>query len=134
MEDLTISSAHNFVEGTGLMGDWELVKEESSSGSDEWGDEDLFAGITLMAEKKSGQVVFLSTRNSPDAKRWSVMPSLSCFRESLRVLDLHKSRYLKSLNDSIGELSLLNQLTLTRCSSLERLPDSIGSLSNLTEV
>jgi hypothetical protein len=116
------------------LGDWLLVKKEGSESNESSSEKDLFAGVTLMAEKASGQVVFLSTRNSPVANRWSVMPSLECFRDSLRVLDLHKSRYLQSLNDNIGELNLLNQLMLTRCSRLERLPDSIGHLTNLIEV
>lgn len=133
MEDLRVYFAHNLVEGSGVVEDWVLVKDVSGSNRSKEND-DSFAGVALMAEKKSGHVVFLSTRKSPDADRWSLMPSLECFKDTLQVLDLHKSRYLQELNGSIGDLRQLRQLMLTRCSSLKRLPNSIGNLSNLTEV
>lgn len=112
--------------------DWILVS--GAAGDNEPNEKNPFDGVTLMAEKKTGQVVFLSTRKSPDLDRWSVMPSLERFHESLLVLDLDKSRYLKSIDESVVGLTNLKQLMLTRCSSLTRLPDSIGNLNNLTEV
>lgn len=132
MDDLGISFEQNFIEDAGLTDDWVLVNEGSVL--EEAGENRSFAAVTLMAEKKSRHTVFLSTRKTEDADRWNVMPSLECFSGSLRILDLHKSRYLQSLDDSIGDLSLLSQLLLTRCTNLKRLPSSIGKLNNLIEV
>jgi Leucine-rich repeat (LRR) protein len=49
----------------------------------------------------------------------------------LRTLDLHKSRYLKTISSSVGNLSNLRELDLTGCEQLECLPPCIGDLKNL---
>ncbi len=133
MDDSWNLLANSHFEGIATMEEWVLVKGPETS-DDDSSQEDSFQGITLMAAKKHGEVVYMSTRKSPDAVRCSMLPSLECFKDSLLVLDLHKSKYLQTLDGSIGNLICLNRLILTSCSSLKCLPDSIRNLSNLTEV
>ena len=114
--------ALNSTEGMGPMEGWMLVKE--GAGPDEWTMMDSFYGASFMVCKKNGKVVYLSTRKVSDSDRSSTVPSLEALKDSLLVLDLHKSRYLRELDASICNL----------CTNLISLPDSIGNLSNLTEV
>ena len=123
--------ALNLTEGMGPLEGWTLVKE--GTGRDD-GIMDSFDGTSFMVCKKHGKIVYLSTRKVSDSDRSSTMPSLEALKDSLLVLDLHKSRYLRELDASICNLSNLTHLLLTRCSNLTSLPDSIGNLSNLTEV
>jgi hypothetical protein len=111
-----------FLDGLGGVDDWIMVED----GED-------FNGMTLLADRKTGSVVYLSTRHCIDADRWSKMPSLNRF-SALAILDLHKSRYIAELDESVGNLVNLNQLVLTRCSNLRMLPPTIGNLRNLTEL
>lgn len=133
MDDATNYLAQNLTDSAELTEGWILVKDFVSDEEDDE-DKDPFQGITLMADRNTGRIVLLSTRTTKGADRWSVMPSMEQFKNSLLVLDLHKSRYLRNLDPSIGDLAFLDRLLLTRCSSLRELPDTIGKLSNLTEV
>ena len=131
MEDSWNVLTLNSTEGMGPLEGWMMVKE--GTGSDGW-TMDSFQDTALMVYKKHGKVVYLSTRKMPDADRSSTMPSIDALKDSLLVLDLHKSRYLQELDASICNLSTLTHLLLTRCSNMKSLPDSIGNLSNLIEV
>lgn len=110
----------HFLGGLGEEGDWVVVGDGS------------FQGSTILADN-TGNVIFMSTRHCNDSYRWSEMPSLSQFK-SLIFLDLHKSRYITAIDDSLGELDRLQHLHATRCSNLRSLPPSIGNLVNLVEV
>lgn len=90
-------------------------------------------GMTLVADRESGDIVALSTRNCNDEQRRSLMPSLSNY-PNLKVVDLHNCRYMRSLHQSIGDLSELNRLILSGCILLQKLPASIGRLDRLVEV
>lgn len=90
-------------------------------------------GMTELVDKESGKVVALSARRGSDRDRWITMPSLQPF-DSLKYLDLHKSRYIRQLHASVCELQDLECLILTRCERLESLPAEIGLLGNLKEV
>ena len=90
-------------------------------------------GLTLVADKDSGDIVCLSSRNCSDLDRRTVMPSLKDY-SSLKVVDLDGYRYVTTLDESIGDVTELRRLSLTRCSLLKTLPSSIGNLQNLTEV
>jgi len=94
----------------------------------------LYEGAALMADKQSGKIIILSTRNSRDSDRWSLMPSVETFKDSLMMLDLHNSRYIQFLHESVGDLHCLKYLMITRCTNLRSLTESLGSLSNLEEV
>jgi hypothetical protein len=112
-------------------------RSRSMGGQDDWVwvDEGSMKGLNIMVDKASGEVVSLSSRYARDSDRWREnMPSLVEYANSLLVLDLDNCRYLVELSDSIGELSRLQRIFLTRCERLQRLPDSICSLSNLQEV
>jgi hypothetical protein len=92
--------------------------------------------IIMIEDRKSGKknVIQLSTRFSKDSDRWTTgMPSLDEY-PSLQILDLHNSRYLTELHDSVTDLRQLRELILTSCSRLERLPNSLGKNENLQEV
>ena len=110
---------------------WMLVKEGTCPG--DW-TMDTLEGTSFVVYEKHGKVVYLSTRNVPDSDRTSKIPSLEVWRDSLLVLDLHKSRYLREVDASICNITTLTHLLLTRCSNLKSLPDSIGNLTSLTEV
>jgi Leucine-rich repeat (LRR) protein len=91
-------------------------------------------GINVLVDEKSSDVVALSTRFSKDVDRWNNdMPSLREY-DALQILDLHNSRYLVKLDESVMSLMNLRSLVLTNCQSLRTLPDSLGKLSNLQEV
>eukprot|EP00980_Cylindrotheca_fusiformis_P018514 scaffold6124_cov122-Cylindrotheca_fusiformis.AAC.33 len=89
-------------------------------------------GMKIATDRNSGLVVSISTRQCPDSKRWSTMPSLAGYI-SLRNLDLHQSRYITSLHPSVCKLVDLETLILTRCERLTSLPSEIGNLTNLKE-
>jgi hypothetical protein len=61
------------------------------------------------------------------------MPSLEEY-SALRVLDLENCRYIVELHDTVGSLSMLLRMFVTKCDRLERLPNSINCLQNLQEV
>jgi Leucine-rich repeat (LRR) protein len=108
---------------SGRRGDWILV------------DKGPMKGMSIIVDQSSGEVVSLSSRYCRDPERWREnMPSPEGYSTSLRTLDLDNSRYLVELSNSIGSLSRLEKLYLTRCERLERLPDSICRLANLQEV
>jgi hypothetical protein len=90
-------------------------------------------GFTLIADKDSGDIICLSARHCNDADRRSVMPSMKDYT-SLKVIDLHGYRYVKTLHESIGDLPELQRLVLSRCDLLTTLPSSIGNLHSLVEV
>lgn len=92
-------------------------------------------GVTILVDNETGHIVKLTTRSCRDAERWKVdMPELDKEFATLRLLDLHKSRYLKQLHNSVGTLHNLRSLVLTRCDGLINLPESICDLQNLQEV
>jgi hypothetical protein len=95
-------------------------------------------GVSMVVDLKSENVVIqLSTRFSTDQDRWTTtagMPSVGEYAPSLQMLDLHNSRYLMELHDSVTDLLQLRKMILTRCNRLERLPNSLGRLENLKEV
>ena len=106
---------------------------------------------------RSGALVSLSSELTVDADRWrgessdggggggttattsssssggggGGMPSLEAHSQTLRELNLHKNRYIKTLHPSVCKLIQLERLTLTRCDQLTTLPDQIGQLKNL---
>ena len=84
-----------------------------------------------------GTNVSISTRTVPDNRRWEEMPSLLSLKNNsntLIVLDLHKSRYMTKLHDSVCDMGSLKKLVLTHCHKLTTLPDNIGKLTLLEEV
>jgi hypothetical protein len=106
------------------------------AGSKDWVllDEGEMKGMNIVVNHTTGEVTLLSTRFSRDTDRWKVdMPSVESY-PSLKVLDLHNCRYLRSLHSSLGCLSGLTSLDLTRCDRLESLPESLGRLKSLEEV
>ena len=99
---------------------------------------------------RSGALVSLSSELTVDADRWrgessgggsgttattsssgGGMPSLEAHSQTLRELNLHKNRYIKTLHPSVCKLIQLERLTLTRCDQLTTLPNQIGQLKNL---
>ncbi len=78
-------------------------------------------------------VVALDSRYCRDASRWEVMPSVEIFPDLVQ-LDLHKSRYITVVHDSVTELQKLQHLGLTGCTRLQELPPTIGRLQNLQVV
>ena len=101
--------------------DWVLVAEGS------------MRGANILVDEETHEVVQLSTKDCADQDRWTEMPSVEAY-PALQVLDLHNSRYISELHESITGLGRLKKLTLTRCVSLERLPTNLGRLENLEEV
>ena len=91
-------------------------------------------GVTLITDRDAGEVVCLSSRYKNDIDRWIQMPPLTGYASTLQVLDLHNSRYMEQLHESVGQLSQLRRLVLTGCDMLTGLPASIGNLRNLVEV
>ena len=76
-------------------------------------------GYSVIRNADNHAIVKISTRDIPDVKRWKVMPPLNQKEfASLTVLELHKSRYLTTLHPSIGQLTNLRELLLTRCEKL----------------
>jgi hypothetical protein len=94
-----------------------------------------FKGMKIATSITTGDdVVSMSARHCRDANRWvTAMPSLEKYK-LLRELDLHKSRYIRQLHDSVCILSTLETLLLTRCERLTSLPPAIGNLGMLREV
>ena len=112
-------------------------RKRFSGGQDDWIliDEGSMAGINILVDHETDEVVSISSRYTRDSDRWKgMMPSLAPYSKSLLHLDLDNSRYLIELSDSIGSLLLLQKLYLTRCSRLERLPVTLCNLSNLQDV
>lgn len=104
--------------------DWEMLHPEDGK----------FKGIALAADRRTGRIVYASTKRCGAADLWTTMPSLSDFKESLVVLDLHRSKYIRELHGSVCDLASLQRLLLTRCSNLRFLPPATGNLRNLTEL
>ena len=90
-------------------------------------------GMTMIADQDSGDIVALSARKCSSEEKRSELPSLKEY-PSLRLVDLHNYRFMKTLDHSIGDLPALERLILTRCDLLTSLPPSIGKLHNLVEV
>ena len=113
------------------------VKGISEEGErDDWVllNEGKMKGTRIIVAHETGDVAVLSTRCCRDADRWrDEMPSLQSYA-TLQVLDLHNSRYIRSLHESVGALSSLKRLVLSRCDRLESLPESVGDLQSLEEV
>ncbi len=110
----------------------------SSLGNDElWivveDDEPELEGMTLVADRESGEIVSLSTRSCRDEQKRNTMPSLERYPH-LKVVDLHNYRNMRDLHESVCNLPNLQKLALTRCDFLTRLPASIGNLHSLVEV
>lgn len=93
----------------------------------------VLRGTVLHTDRTTGHVVCMSTRTCKDEDRWTEMPCVAQF-SSLLILDLHKSRYLTTLDESVGDLKSLKRMILTRCNNLVTLPRAIGNLKHLTEV
>ena len=89
----------------------------------------------LLFQHDGDFVVAISSKQTRDSERWRInMPSLASFPH-LTILDLHKNRYITSLDSSVADLSQLKILKLSQCSRLRHLPEDIGSaLVNLEEV
>lgn len=108
----------------------------NESGGREWVllPEGEIQGLSIIVDHTTGDVILLSTRDSKDSERWKDdMPSLQAFT-SARELDLHGSRYIRTLHGSVCSLVNLKRLKLTKCDRLEKLPDSLGNLQRLEEV
>ena len=89
-------------------------------------------GVQLEFQGES--VVVISSRETRDVQRWREnMPSLTRFPH-LTEVDLHKNRYITSLDPSVTTLTQLKVLGLSQCSRLRELPATIGSLPNLQVV
>jgi hypothetical protein len=109
-------------------------RQEEGSGSD-WIllEEGELKGMNIIVDHESGNVLSLSTRFCRDEDRWTDMPELTQY-PALQTLDLHNSRHIVQLNESIGTIASLKSLILTRCDALNGLPTSIGQLTSLQEV
>jgi hypothetical protein len=105
----------------GSKSDWILLEEGN------------LKGMNIVVDHETGDVLSFSTRFCRDVDRWTAMPSLAQY-ETLQMLDLHNSRYLVQLHDSVGSLKKLRSLILSNCESLVGLPESLGELKNLQEV
>lgn len=90
-------------------------------------------GMTLVADRESGDIVSLSARTCRDEQKSGSMPSLEKYPH-LKVVDLHNYRNLRDLHESVCNLPELQKLVLTRCDYLTRIPSSIGNLENLVEL
>ena len=105
--------------------------------SDDWIliDDGAMKGVNIVVDNQTKEVMHLSTRFTRDQDRWmnNSMPSLEDY-SSLRILDLHNSRYLTTLHDSVTGLHQLRTLILTKCDNLVSLPGSIGSCKMLETV
>ena len=110
-----------FAGSSGSEGKWEQIQEGS------------LKGVSIFRDASTEDITKLSTGPCRDVERWKLMPPLDAY-PTLIHLDLHKSRYMKIIHPSVGNLPNLKQLTITRCENLETLPDSIGQLQQLEEV
>ena len=102
---------------------WIVVEDE----------EPELAGMTLAADRESGDIVSLSTRSCRSEQKRRSMPSLEEYPH-LRVVDLYNYRNMTDLHESICHLPVLQKLIISRCDFLTKLPPSIGKLENLVEV
>jgi hypothetical protein len=93
-------------------------------------------GLQSFIDKSSGTLISLSSEYTVDTDRFrgGMMPSLEEHSQTLRDLNLHKNRYIKTLHPSVCGLVQLEKLTLTRCDMLTTLPDQLGNLKNLREL
>ena len=97
-------------------------------------DEGALKGMTIVVDKSTTEIISLSTNPCRDADRWrNGMPSVIEYH-ALRSLDLDSCRYIVELHDTVGSLSMLRRMLVTKCDRLERLPKSINCLHNLQEV
>mmetsp|Transcript_26310 Transcript_26310/g.46421 ORF Transcript_26310/g.46421 Transcript_26310/m.46421 type:complete len:344 (+) Transcript_26310:100-1131(+) len=119
------------------MSSFRMDQTSSIGGDGIWivaGDgEGVLKGITLIADRKNGDIVGLSARSCNDEDKRKEMPSLK-EHTTLKVIDLHNYRYMIALNDSIGSVPALERLVLSRCDSLRTLSPAIGKLHNLIEL
>lgn len=90
-------------------------------------------GSNIRVDHETDEVVQLSTKDCADEDRWTEMPSVAEY-PGLQHLDLHNSRYIQELHESVTGLDHLKTLSLTQCVNLERLPPTLGRLENLQEV
>ena len=90
-------------------------------------------GMTLVADRETGDIVGLSSRSCNNEQKRSLMPSLKEY-PTLKVVDFHNYRYMRRLHKSIADLPVLQRLILSRCDLLQKLPGSIGKLDCLVEV
>jgi len=90
-------------------------------------------GMTLVADRDSGDIVGLSSRSCSNEQKRCSMPSLVDYPH-LKVVDLHNYRYIRSIHESVGNLPDLRRLILSRCDLLQKLPAAIGNLDRLVEV
>ena len=90
-------------------------------------------GMTLVADRESGEIVGLSSRSCRNESKRRLMPSLKDY-PALKHVDFHNYRYMRNVHRSIGDLRCLQRLVLSRCDLLEKLPASIGKLDRLVEV
>lgn len=97
---------------------------------DEEGD---LKGMTMVADRETGDIIGLSSRNCRDDDKRHFMPSLKDHPE-LKFVDFHGQRYMRTLDESIGFPVKMERLLLTRMDSLEKLHPAIVNLSNLVEV
>ena len=111
------------VDSLGKEDAWIVVEDE----------EPELEGMTLAADRESGDIVSLSTRSCTNEQRRGSMPSLEAYPH-LRVVDIHNYRIMTTLHESICHLPVLQKLTISRCDFLKKLPASIGNLENLVEV
>lgn len=114
------------------------MSEAFSVTSDEH-EEEWLRGGAAVTEIINGTTdsVSISTRTIPDRHRWEVMPPMALIKNAnntLLVLDLHKSRYITELHDSVCGMIALQKLILTHCHALKKLPENIGNLMSLEEV
>ena len=90
-------------------------------------------GVTLIADRESGDIVGLSSRSCKNEQKRRSMPSLKDY-PALKIVDFHNYRYMRELHDSIAFLPDLRRLILSRCDLLQKLPPCIGRLDRLVEV
>jgi len=135
-EEISTSSAAENRDGRDISGNGREGTTAAGVESGGWVllEEGDLKGTTIVVDPLSGSVVSLSTRHCKESDRWKdAMPSLDKYL-TIQSLDLHNSRYISHLDESVCRLSNLRKLALSNCEQLVTLPDSIGRLRNLHEV